>query len=212
MEAAVPACNDADCDTLLMEPSNAVSLLATIRERQGRVEDAITLLHTREVTSVNGRDHLADLLARHDLITELRAYAASEYHGHAVQRLAEVLEERGDVEAAIAVYLIFDATPSCLRQVAVQLSELLVRHGRSNEAVEVLRAHRTRRGGLARPHSLHPVRRRRPVPRGPGPPRYHQGTKRRQGVLGPLPNAASTHGRLRPPRRSDRAGAGAPRG
>nr|WP_260611489.1 hypothetical protein [Streptomyces sp. WAC04770] len=57
-----------------------------------------------------------------------------------MQRLAEVLEERGDVEAAIAVYLIFDATPSCLRQVAVQLSEVLGRHGRSNEAIEVLRA------------------------------------------------------------------------
>ncbi|MEV7325646.1 hypothetical protein [Streptomyces sp. NPDC093970] len=141
MEAAVPACNDPDCDNLRMEPSNAVGLLATIRERQGRIEEAITLLHTRKTTSRNGRDQLADLLARHDRITELRAYAASEYHGHAVQRLAEVLEERGDVEGAIAAYRIFGARPSGMRQVAVSLSELLVRHGRSDEAIEVLRAH-----------------------------------------------------------------------
>ncbi|MFJ6996522.1 hypothetical protein [Streptomyces sp. NPDC003090] len=140
MEAAVPACNDPDCGNLRLEPSNAVGLLATIRERQGRVEEAIALLHTREITSVNGRDQLADLLARQDRITELRAYAASEHHGHAVQRLAEVLEERGDVEGAIAAYRVFGATPSGMWHVAVPLSELLVRHGRSDEAIEVLRA------------------------------------------------------------------------
>ncbi|MFC9595768.1 hypothetical protein ACFTUC_38980 [Streptomyces sp. NPDC056944] len=140
VEAAVPACDDPDCDNLRMEPFNAVGLLATIRERQDRIEEAIALLHTREVTSVNGRDQLADLLARHDRITELRAYAASEYHGHAVQRLAEVLEERGDVEGAIAAYRTFGATPSGMWHVAVPLSELLVRHGRSDEAIEVMRA------------------------------------------------------------------------
>ncbi|CAL9619358.1 hypothetical protein SUDANB38_05843 [Streptomyces sp. enrichment culture] len=140
MEAAVPACDDPDCGNLRLEPSNAVGLLATIRERQGRVEEAIALLHTREITSVNGRDQLADLLARHDRITELRAYAASEHHGHAVQRLAGVLEERGDVKGAIAAYRVFDATPSGMRHVAVPLSELLARHGRSDEAIEVLRA------------------------------------------------------------------------
>ncbi|MEU3822443.1 hypothetical protein AB0E74_22900 [Streptomyces sp. NPDC030392] len=140
MEAAVPACDDPDCGNLRLEPSNAVGLLATIRERQGRVEEAIALLRTREITSVNGRDQLADLLARHDRITELRAYAASEHHGHAVQRLAGVLEERGDVEGAIAAYRVFGATPSGMRHVAVPLSELLARHGRSDEAIEELRA------------------------------------------------------------------------
>lgn len=139
VEAAVPACADPDCDNLRMEPFNAVGLLATIRERQGRIEEAITLLHTREVTSVNSRDQLADLLARHDRITELRAYAASEFHGHAVQRLAEVLEDRSDVEGAIAAYRTFGATPSGMWHVAVPLSELLVRHGRIDEAIEVLR-------------------------------------------------------------------------
>ncbi|MFI6587645.1 hypothetical protein [Embleya sp. NPDC050493] len=139
VERAVPACDDPDCNNLRMQPSNAVGLLATIRERQGRIEEAITLLHTRETTSVNGRDQLADLLARHDRTTELRAYAASEHHGHAAQRLAEVLEERGDVEGAIAAYRTFGATPSGMWHVAVPLSELLARHGRSDEAIEVLR-------------------------------------------------------------------------
>ncbi|MFG2814680.1 tetratricopeptide repeat protein [Streptomyces sp. NPDC048410] len=145
--AAVPACADPDCGNLRMEPSNAVGLLATIRERQGRTEEAIALLHTREVTSVNGRDQLADLLARHDRLTELRAYAATEYYGHAVRRLAEVLEERGDVEGAIAAYRTGGATPDQMWQVAVPLSELLVRHGRGDEAIEVMREVAERPGG-----------------------------------------------------------------
>ncbi|MEU0604031.1 hypothetical protein ABZ484_38325 [Streptomyces sp. NPDC006393] len=147
VEAAVPACEDPDCNNLRMEPSNAIGLLAAIRERQGRIEEAIALLHTRKVTSVNGRDQLADLLARHDRITELRAYAASEHHGHAAQRLAEVLEESGDVEGAIAAYRTFGATPSGMWQVIVPLSELLVRHGRGDEAIEVMRAFTERPGG-----------------------------------------------------------------
>ncbi|MFE2870264.1 hypothetical protein [Embleya sp. NPDC059259] len=140
VEGAVPRCDEPDCNNLRMEPSNAVGLLATIRERQGRIEEAITLLHISETTSVNGRDQLADLLAGHDRMTELRAYAASEYHGHAAQRLAEVLEERGDVEGAIAAYRTFGATPSAAWRVALPLSELLLRHGRSDEAIEVMRA------------------------------------------------------------------------
>ncbi|MET7365882.1 hypothetical protein ABZS61_08620 [Streptomyces sp. NPDC005566] len=147
VEAAAPACDDPDCTDLRIEPANAVGLFATIRERQGRIEEAIALLHTREATSVNGRDQLADLLARHDRIAELRAYAASEYHGHAVQRLAEVLEERADVEGAIAAYRAFGATPDGMWHVAVLLSELLVRHGRGDEAIEVMRALAERPGG-----------------------------------------------------------------
>ncbi|MEW2130471.1 hypothetical protein [Streptomyces sp. NPDC005435] len=145
--AAVPACDDPGCDRLRREPSNAVGLLATVRERQGRTEEAIALLRTREVTSVNDRDQLADLLARHGRITELRAYAASEHHGHAVRCLAEVLEERGDVEGAIAAYRAYAATPDGMWHAAVPLSELLVRHGRAGEAIEVLRALAERPGG-----------------------------------------------------------------
>ncbi|MFJ1757327.1 tetratricopeptide repeat protein [Kitasatospora sp. NPDC088134] len=140
IEAAVPACDDPDCHRLRLEPSNAFDLLATVRERQGHVDEAIALLRRREATSVNGRDALADLLARHGRIGELRAYADSEYHGHAVQSLAEVLEEHGDAEGAIAVYRTFAEKPHGIWRVAHLLSRLLVRHGRVDEAIAVLRA------------------------------------------------------------------------
>ncbi|WP_189277848.1 tetratricopeptide repeat protein [Streptomyces atratus] len=122
-----------------LDPDTAIGLLAVIRERQGRVDEAIALLHTRHVTSVNNHDQLADLLARHDRIVELRAYAASEHHGHAAQRLAEVLEERGDVEGAIAAYRQPDDSPAQQCHDAVQLAQLLARHGRGDEAIEVMR-------------------------------------------------------------------------
>jgi len=145
--AAVPACDDPDCGRLRLEPSNAFPLLAAIRERQGGIEEAIELLRRRESTSVNGRDALADLLARHDRIEELRAYAASEYHGHAAQRLAEVFEERGDAEGAITVYRTFAEESDGMWHVVVPLSELLVRHGQGNEAIGVIRTLADRPGG-----------------------------------------------------------------
>lgn len=74
-----------------LDPDTAIGLLAMIRERQGRVDDAVALLHTRQhITSVNDHDQLADLLARHDRIEELRAYAETEYLGLAARRLAYV--------------------------------------------------------------------------------------------------------------------------
>ncbi|MFE6554212.1 tetratricopeptide repeat protein [Streptomyces sp. NPDC057746] len=145
--AAVPACDDPDCGKLRLEPSNAFPLLAAIRERQGGIEEAIDLLRRRESTSVNGRDALADLLARHDRIEELRAYAASEYHGHAAQRLAEVFEERGDAEGAITVYRTFAEESDGMWHVVVPLSELLVRHGQGNEAIGMIRTLADRPGG-----------------------------------------------------------------
>ncbi|MFF2628689.1 tetratricopeptide repeat protein [Kitasatospora griseola] len=129
IEAAVPACDDPHCHRLRLEPSNAFDLLATVRERQGHIDDAIALLRRREVTSVNGRDALADPLARHGRIEELRAYTDSEYHGHAAQSLAEVLEERGDEEGATAVYRTFAEKPHGMWRVGHLLSQLLVRHG-----------------------------------------------------------------------------------
>ncbi|MGW8351719.1 tetratricopeptide repeat protein [Streptomyces wedmorensis] len=122
-----------------LDPDTAIGLLATIRERQGRVDEAIALLHSRQhITSVNNHDQLADLLAKHDRIEELRSYTASEHHGHAAQCLAEVLEERGDVEGAIAAYRTFGASPEGMWNVAVPLTRVLVRHGRSDEAIEVM--------------------------------------------------------------------------
>ncbi|MFJ9448309.1 hypothetical protein ACIRRH_41835 [Kitasatospora sp. NPDC101235] len=138
--AAVPACDDPDCGRLRIEPSNAVNLLAAIRERQGRTEEAIALLRTAGASSVNSRDLLADLLARHGRIGELRAYAAGEQHGFAVVRLAEVLEERGDVDGAAAVFRHPDNPPHWRSNHAVARARLLARHGRGDEAIEELRA------------------------------------------------------------------------
>ncbi|MEU2021304.1 hypothetical protein ABZ565_03870 [Streptomyces sp. NPDC016469] len=87
-----------------LDPETAIGLLATIHERQGHIDEAIDLLRHRQITSVNSRDQLADLLARHGRIEELRAYAATDGHEEAVQRLAELLGEHGDVEGAIAAY------------------------------------------------------------------------------------------------------------
>ncbi|MFG3383528.1 tetratricopeptide repeat protein [Streptomyces sp. NPDC047999] len=123
-----------------LDPDDAIGLLATIRERQGRIDEAMALLHTRHITSVNNRDQLADLLARHDRIEELRAYAVTDRHGYAGQRLAEALEERGDVEGAIAVYRQLGDSQDFRGHGTVRLAELLARRGRGSEAVDVMRA------------------------------------------------------------------------
>ncbi|MFD4370595.1 hypothetical protein [Streptomyces sp. NPDC058486] len=130
-----------------LDPDTAVGLLATIRERQGRIDEAIALLRTRNHTSANGRDQLAELLARHDRTDELRAYALSEELGHATQRLAELLEERGDVEGAIAAYR--HARTSSVHQghMSVHLAHLLARHGRGDEAIETMRTLADASGG-----------------------------------------------------------------
>jgi tetratricopeptide (TPR) repeat protein len=121
-------------------PDYAISLLAGIRERQGRIDEAVALLHTRETTSVNNRDQLADLLVRHGRIEELRAYAAAEQQGHAAQRLAEVLEEQGDVDAAIAVYQQPGDSQASRVYGGAGLARLLERHSRGAEAITVLRS------------------------------------------------------------------------
>ncbi|WP_192582696.1 tetratricopeptide repeat protein [Streptomyces triticiradicis] len=122
-----------------LAPDTAIGLLAVIRERQGRVDEAAALLRTRNGTSVNGRDQLADLLARHDRTGELRAYAATEVLGHAAQCLAELLEERGDVEGAITVYERACGSSVSRGTMTVQLARLLARHGREDEAIELMR-------------------------------------------------------------------------
>ncbi len=125
----------------------ALDLLATIRERQGRIDEAIALLRRRQITPANGRDQLADLLARHDRIEELRAYAALDGHEEAVQRLAELLEESGDVEGAIAVYGQVGGPAAQDPNSAYGLAQLLVRQGRGGEAIAVIRAQADARHG-----------------------------------------------------------------
>ncbi|CAG7631349.1 tetratricopeptide repeat protein [Actinacidiphila bryophytorum] len=119
---------------------SAVRALAAIRESQGRLDDAILLLNTRSSTSLNNRDQLADLLAAHNMLEELRAYAVVDGHGLAARRLAEVLEEHGDIEAAVAVCRQPDGSTARRFHGAVDLARLLVRHGRSDEAIKVMRA------------------------------------------------------------------------
>ena len=136
IDATERRCDDPAC-YCGAPPWDVVGPLAGIREGQGRIDDAIALLRTRNITSVNGRDQLADLLARHGRIEELRAYAASDRHRHAVQRLAEVYEERGDPEAAIAVY---GHAADVDGSTVVDLAALLERHGRADDAFEVLRS------------------------------------------------------------------------
>ncbi|MGW2304367.1 tetratricopeptide repeat protein [Streptomyces sp. NPDC001809] len=126
-------CGGLDSDT-------AISLLAAIRERQGRIDEAITLLGHRRIASTNGRDQLADLLARHGRIEELRAYAETDTNGEAMRGLAQLLEEGGDVEGAIAVYGPSDAPTPRDPDTAHDLARLLARHGRGAEAIAVLRA------------------------------------------------------------------------
>lgn len=123
-----------------LDPDAAICLLATIRERQSRVDEAIALLRTRDAAAVNGRDQLADLLARHHRTGELRAYAATDDLGHAAQRFAELLEERGDVEGAISLYRrAADGSSARPVTMTVHLAQLLARHGRGDEAIEVMR-------------------------------------------------------------------------
>ncbi len=128
-------CDDPWCCRGL-DPDTAIGLLATIRERQGRIEEAIALLRRRQLTSVSGRDQLADLLSRHGRIGELRDYAATEGHREALRRLAVLLEEGGDVTGAIDVYR--QAGDSA--NVEWELAQLLARHGRPDEAIAVMRS------------------------------------------------------------------------
>ncbi|MGW1521710.1 hypothetical protein [Streptomyces sp. NPDC001272] len=122
-----------------LAPANAVSLLATVRERQGRIDEAIALLRPGPADSPDhGHQQLADLLARHGRTEELRRYAGE--LGSAAQRLAELLEERGDVEGAIAVYRSPRGSQALRRYGAVQLAALLERHDRRAEAIGVLRS------------------------------------------------------------------------
>ncbi|MGW7327176.1 tetratricopeptide repeat protein [Streptomyces sp. NPDC054840] len=127
-------CRGIDRDT-------AIGLLATIRERQGRTDEAITLLRTSGPTRLHNREQLAALLARHGRLDELRTAAASDDSGCAVQRLARLLEERGDVEGAIATYRRVEGPVPRDPHSAFELAQLLARHGRGNEAIEVMRVH-----------------------------------------------------------------------
>lgn len=130
-----------------LDRCTAIGLLAGIRERQGRIDEAITVLRTGSTTLLNNREQLAALLARHGRLDELRATAASDDSRHAVQRLAMLLEEHGDVEGAIAAYRQADGRAGHDPHSAFALARLLARHGRGNEAIDVMRVQADARNG-----------------------------------------------------------------
>ncbi|MFC8897737.1 tetratricopeptide repeat protein [Streptomyces cinereoruber] len=131
-------CGSAECAGRDPEPFNAVALLAAVRERQGRTDEAVEVLRTYGSLVVDNRDPLAELLIRHDRVDELRAHAAGEDREEAARHLAELLEARGDVEGAIEVYRRQAEYDSW--HAPALLARLLARHGRGAEAVEVVRA------------------------------------------------------------------------
>ncbi|MFF0297678.1 tetratricopeptide repeat protein [Kitasatospora sp. NPDC004615] len=116
-----------------LHPGTALDLLATVRERQGRIDEAIALLGAEQPVD-EGR--LSELLARHGRFEDLRAHAAADPDGPAAWRLAGVLEERGDVAGAVAVYRAAGES----RDAALGHAQLLARHGRLAEAIAVMRA------------------------------------------------------------------------
>ncbi|MEU9716745.1 hypothetical protein [Streptomyces sp. NPDC047976] len=134
-------CGGPECAGRGPEPFNAVNLIASIRDRQGRTEEALAVLHAHGPTLINNRDPLAELLVKHGRIDELRAYAADGEHPSAVRRLAEHLEEQGDVAGAVESYRPHARQDS--GHARTLLAELLARHGRGGEAVELMRAHDT---------------------------------------------------------------------
>ncbi|MFE5719064.1 tetratricopeptide repeat protein [Streptomyces erythrochromogenes] len=131
-------CGGAQCPGGGARPSNAAALLAAVLERQGRTDEAVEVLRTHPYAPVGGRDPLAELLARHGRIDDLRARAAASDDEYAARRLAELLESRGDVAGAVEAYRPHAAAGR--GRASVLLARLLARHGRGDEAVDVLRA------------------------------------------------------------------------
>ncbi|MBR7834557.1 tetratricopeptide repeat protein [Actinospica durhamensis] len=119
----------------------AAQLRATVLERSGRVDDAVAALqqqvHVQHVTFVNIVEHLADLLARHGRHEELRALIDGHGGDQAAYRLAGHLEQAGDVDGAME--LLEPLAASGRPNPSVLLAELLVRAGRADEALSVLR-------------------------------------------------------------------------
>ncbi|MEU7281582.1 hypothetical protein AB0A69_22820 [Streptomyces sp. NPDC045431] len=137
-ERPCPRCGGPECGGRSREPFNAVHLLASVHERQGRTDEAIAVLRTHGSVPVDNRDPLAELLVRHGRIDELRAYATGEGRPAAVERLVRVLEAQGDVDGAVEVYR-RHAEDHGGHALAL-LAHLLARHGRGGEAIDVLRA------------------------------------------------------------------------
>jgi tetratricopeptide (TPR) repeat protein len=118
------------------EPSNAAELLATVLDRQGRLDEAIALLRRVRRTSVNQLEQLADLLRKDGRESELRELVAGEGRVLAAYRLATLLEGQNRMAEAVGILRTF-ADEGNINS-ASALASLLHRHGRIDEAVGVL--------------------------------------------------------------------------
>jgi len=123
------------------EPWNALGLRARVLERQGRVNEAMTLLRAYigagEVLRVDLVKELAGLMARHGRLAELRELIAGRGGVHAAYSLFALHAGRAEVDEAVRVLspFIADGDPDA----AAKAAELLAAHGRADEAIEILK-------------------------------------------------------------------------
>ncbi|MGI5375113.1 tetratricopeptide repeat protein [Streptomyces sp. CA-251387] len=129
-----------ECSGRCQDEVGTAGLRARVLERQGRVDEAVTLLSAfawrGNVVHVNLVKQVADVLARHGRETELRELVAGRGDDHAAYRLAALLEKRGLVDEAVDALRPFVTRGS--PNAAWTTADLLKRHGRVDEAIEVL--------------------------------------------------------------------------
>lgn len=109
-----------------------VALMATVLERQGRVDEAVDLLQDANIVR-----QLAGVLARQGRHDEVHALIEGYGKEYAAKELALHLESVGDVEGAIAV--LEPGAADGHRNYSVYLAELLIRIGRVDGAIAVVR-------------------------------------------------------------------------
>lgn len=118
-----------------------IGALAAFLERRGRVDEAADLLRRHVfwggMYHVNHIEQLADLLARHDRVRELRKLAAGQAGDEAAQRLARWYAAKGDPDKALRSLRKFvrNWTPS----EAFVAVEILTEQGKIDEALDVVR-------------------------------------------------------------------------
>ncbi len=123
------------------DAATAIELLATVLERVGRADEAVTVLRESIAASssihVNTFQQLADILIRHDGLDELREVVAGRGGKHAVSRLARHLAERGDIDAALAELYAVPEVPDYRPD--GHAARILIEAGRIDEGLAAMR-------------------------------------------------------------------------
>ncbi|MBC9719622.1 hypothetical protein H9Y04_44860 [Streptomyces sp. TRM66268-LWL] len=114
-----------------------------VLERAGRVDEAIELLGS-DITAgrfvyQNTLEAYAELLVRHHRIDELRDFGTGEHARVGLPRYARALEQAGLVDEAEAVLRQFIASQEYPGHYRWALIEMLARHDRLDDAIEVAR-------------------------------------------------------------------------